>query len=106
MVVASSLNSSSTGFATISVLIISFNSSRFSASTLTICTRPGVRICFCATFKLSLSPCQAMFAKTGLPLLLSDISVQAEMVAQIHPPHFGIIAQILRATLTKNPATF
>ena len=34
-----------TGFSTISVLIISFNSSLFKASTLTICMRPGVSIC-------------------------------------------------------------
>ena len=32
----------------------SFSSSLFSASTLTIWTSPGVRICFCETFKLSL----------------------------------------------------
>ena len=27
---------------------------------VTICTRPGVRICFCVTFRLSLSPCHAI----------------------------------------------
>jgi hypothetical protein len=39
-----SSNSSSTGFSTISALIMSLSSSLLSASTDTICTRPGVRI--------------------------------------------------------------
>ena len=50
----SSSDSSSTGFLTISWVIISFNSSRLSWRTVTIWTRPGVRICFCATFNCSL----------------------------------------------------
>ena len=47
----SSVISSSIGLATISWVIISRSSRRFSARTLTICTRPGVRICFCATLR-------------------------------------------------------
>src|SRR5262249_37659601 len=46
--------SSRTGLLTISWLIISFSSRRFSCNTVTICTRPGVRICFCATLSCSL----------------------------------------------------
>ena len=51
---ADSSSSSNTGFSTNSVLIISFNSSLFSASTLTICTSPGVSTCRCETFRFSL----------------------------------------------------
>ena len=38
----------------ISWVIMSLSSSRLSWSTVTICTRPGVRICFCATRSCSL----------------------------------------------------
>src|SRR6266446_156823 len=100
--VGSSLCSSRTGLAIISWLIISRSSRRFSARTLTICTRPGVRICFCDTRRLSLSPCQAMdrpafsYSNPSYPIL-----VQAEMIAQINAPDFRIIAQFVRAALPK-----
>src|ERR1700722_17193135 len=42
-----SVASSRTGFCATSAEIMSFNSSRFNCSKLTICTSPGVRICFC-----------------------------------------------------------
>jgi hypothetical protein len=46
--------SSRTGFSTISASIISFSSSLFSARTLTICIRPGVRTWRCDTFSVNL----------------------------------------------------
>ena len=49
-----SSSSSSTGFSTISALIMSLSSSLLSASTDTICTRPGVRICRCDNLTFSL----------------------------------------------------
>ena len=49
-----SSSSSRTGFSTISAVIMSLSSSLLSASTLTICTSPGVRICRCETFRFSL----------------------------------------------------
>ena len=48
-----SSTSSRTGFSTISALIISFSSSLFSASTLTICTSPGVSTWRCETRRFS-----------------------------------------------------
>src|ERR1700722_4006666 len=74
----------------ISWLIISRSSRRFSASTLTICTRHGVRICFCATRKFSLGWSQ--FIK----------SVQPESFAEIDPVYFRVRRQVLGSSRVEN----
>ena len=61
-----SSSSSRTGFSTISAVIMSRSSSLLSASTLTICTRPGVRICRWETFKCNLG-CNNTMARSFLP---------------------------------------
>src|SRR5271168_2678025 len=109
----------------ISWLIISRSSRRFSASTLTICTSPGVRICFCETRRLSLSPCQAIQSLLSVPegrevpvnstLLIPTTAfrlpiprtlVQPEVISEIDPPHFGIAAQLGRPAFPEYLATF
>src|SRR5580765_7107584 len=69
-------------------------------------TRPGVRICLCDTFRLSLSPCQAICAENRPSLPCLFLLIQAEMVAQIHPAYFSFVAQLFRTPLAKNFATF
>src|ERR1700691_2940862 len=69
------------GLATISWVIISRNSSRLSARTLTICTRPGVRICFWATLRCSLGWSQLIAL------------VQSKRMSQVDAPHFRVFAQ-------------
>src|ERR1700735_3481822 len=70
----------------ISWLIISRSSRRLSARTLTICTRPGVRICFWATRRLSLGASQFIN------------SVQPESFSQIETANIGIRSHFGRRT--------
>ena len=59
--------SSRTGFSTISASIISFSSSLFSARTLTICIRPGVRTWRCDTLNVNFG-CSSAINGTRSPL--------------------------------------
>src|SRR5579862_6217488 len=74
----------------ISWLIISRSSRRLSARTLTICTRPGVRICFWATRRFSLGASQFIN------------SVQPETLSQIETANIGIRGHFRRRAGRKN----
>src|SRR4051812_46866878 len=115
-------SSSSTGFSTISAVIMSLSSSLLSARTLTICTRPGVRICFCETRRLSfgcssaiLIPSSQLWCALRATIFLKSenknnfnainsqdqdtkLLNQRETLAQVNSAHFRIVAQLLRRT--------
>src|SRR5579872_3624095 len=101
---------------------MSRSSSLLSASTLTICTRPGVRICLCESLRWSLgwsrtinsrqssvvgpqsSPrpyvARHLLADSGFGLTTEDRRLttalhQRETLAQIHFPNLGIAGQLL-----------
>ncbi len=76
-----SSSSSRTGFSTISAVIMSRSSSLLSASTLTICTRPGVRICLCETFKWSLGWRRTIHQSLVVSLRSSVFSRQGDFVS-------------------------
>src|SRR5205823_3198691 len=103
-------------FSTISALIMSLSSSLLSARTLTICTRPGVRICLCETFKCSLGWRRTIKTSDQLSVASSVpseqsryqlttghcVSHQRKTFPQINPSDFRIASQLFRRPMPEN----
>src|SRR5215469_7795274 len=99
-------SSSRTGFSVNSALIMSASSSLLRARTLTICTSPGVRICFWDTRRLNLGCSKTMTAETSRPDSSFEILNlnHGKALAEIDSLHFWVIAKLLGSTGTENPA--